>query len=409
MARHTRAAKLETRTARLKLPIRGKPHFVAIAPRLGLGYRRNKTAGAWVVRSADGHGGNWTKVFALADDYEAANGGSVLDFWQAQDKARVLARAGDTQSPSDAPITVAEALDHYETALSARGGDTENVSRLRYHMPAHLLGKVVSLLNARELRSWRDGLVKKGCKPATADRTARVLAAALTLAAKDDPKRITNREAWKIERLPLGEEARNIILPDDKVRDIVSAAYERDQAFGLLVECAAVTGARASQILRLTVGDLQDKGPAPRLLMPSSRKGRRRRAEQKPLPIPASLAKALRGAAAGRASDALLLLRADGRQWTEIDRPTFRVIAASVGLSGDVTPYALRHSSIVRQLLANVPVRVVASHHDTSVPMIEKNYSKQITGDPSDAITRRALLDLAAPNVANVLPMSGKR
>lgn len=37
-----------------------------------------------------------------------------------------------------------------------------------------------------------------------------------------------------------------------------------------------VTGARLSQIARLTVADLQD-GAAPRLTMPSSRKGRGRR------------------------------------------------------------------------------------------------------------------------------------
>ena len=34
--------------------------------------------------------------------------------------------------------------------------------------------------------------------------------------------------------------------------------------------------------------------------------------------------------------------------------------------------YALRHSSIVRQLLANVPIRVIAAGHDTSVAMMMK-------------------------------------
>ena len=63
------------------------------------------------------------------------------------------------------------------------------------------------------------------------------------------------------------------------------------------------------------------------------------------------------------------------------------------------TPYALRHSSIVRMLLAGTPVRVVAAHHDTGVAMIEQHYSKYIIGDPSDALTRKTLLDLdAAPH-----------
>jgi hypothetical protein len=39
---------------------------------------------------------------------------------------------------------------------------------------------------------------------------------------------------------------------------------------------------------------------------------------------------------------------------------------------------ALRHSSIVRQLLVGLPVRVVAANHDTSVIMIERTYSRHI-------------------------------
>ena len=60
-----------------------------------------------------------------------------------------------------------------------------------------------------------------------------------------------------------------------------------------------------------------------------------------------------------------------------------------------MTIYALRHSAIVRALLANVPIRVVASTHDSSVLMIEKTYSRFIT-DHSDALSRRALLETAA-------------
>jgi hypothetical protein len=65
----------------------------------------------------------------------------------------------------------------------------------------------------------------------------------------------------------------------------------------------------------------------------------------------------------------------------------------------EVTIYALRHSSIVRQLLANVSVRVVAVNHDTSVVMIERTYSRHI-GDHADALARKALLDLGTPTPA---------
>ena len=68
MARSTRSTKLETRSARLRLPVAKKPVFVKIGPSVGLGYRRNQTAGTWVARVADGKGGNWTKAIGTADD-----------------------------------------------------------------------------------------------------------------------------------------------------------------------------------------------------------------------------------------------------------------------------------------------------------------------------------------------------
>jgi integrase len=400
MARHTRAPKIENRTARLKLPVQRKPYFVSVAPKIGLGYRRNQGAGMWVVRAADGHGGNWTKAFAGADDHEEANGESILNFWQAQDRARAIARRGES---TGRPVTVAEALDAYEGDLRARGADIVNASRVRASLPDTLGAKVVSLLGAKELRHWRDGLVKRGMQPASADRTARALKAALTLAATDDP-RIGNATAWRtgLARLPDAERTRNVILSDEQVRAVIVTAYEIDRAFGLLVELAAVTGARASQLLRLQVGDLQN-GQAPRLMLPSSRKGRRRRVERKPVPIPTSLAAALQEATSDRAHDAPLLIRGDGSPWRDLDLILFRRAAAQAGLDSSVTPYALRHSSIVRQLLAGVPARVVAAHHDTSVVMLEKTYSRHIIGDPSDAIVRRGLLDMGAPLGGNVV------
>jgi hypothetical protein len=43
----------------------------------------------------------------------------VLNFWQAQDRARAIARAGN-DTTSDRPITVGEALDNYAAELASR-------------------------------------------------------------------------------------------------------------------------------------------------------------------------------------------------------------------------------------------------------------------------------------------------
>ncbi|MGV7212495.1 site-specific integrase [Bradyrhizobium sp. UFLA05-112] len=340
----------------------------------------------------------WLKRFALADDHEDANGGSLMTYWQALEQAKTLARAGECNN--EQPISVAEAVDAYETDLETRGGRKYNATQLRLHLTDALNSKAVALLTERELRDWRAGLVKKGLKPSSADRIGRALKAALALAARND-KRITNVAAWKngLKKLPDSEVARNVILPDNTVAALVSGSYDEARDFGLLIDVLAETGARESQVFRLTPADLQDHPTVPRLMMPTSRKGKNRKVEYRPLPISTRLAKALRQQANGRAAHSPLF----GKMWNLAK--TFRSVVERLGLGPEVTPYALRHSSIVRQLLKAVPARVVAAHHDTSIAMIERNYSRYILGDSTEALTRAALLDLGAPaNLADVVP-----
>ena len=72
-----------------------------------------------------------------------------------------------------------------------------------------------------------------------------------------------------------------------------------------------------------------------------------------------------------------------------------------------ITLYALRHSSIVRQLLAGTPIRLVAVAHNTSVAMIEKTYSRHIADD-GDVALRRGLLDIEASTATKVVPLRVK-
>jgi integrase len=410
MARSARSSTLETRSARLRLPIAKKPVFVKIAPGVGLGYRRNRTAGTWVARAADGKGANWTKAIGNADDFDDADGAAILDYWQAQEKARTIGRvergAGNTK-----PVTVAEALDAYEADLKTRGGDTSNVSRVRGHISQALLDKVVALLASRELRRWRDGLAKT-LAPATVNRTSTVLKAALNLAAEHDT-RITNGRAWEtgLATIPDAQQSRNVILPEEVVRGLVAAAYQHSQEFGLLVEVDAVTGARPSQLARLEVQDLQANRSDPRLMMPSSRKGRGKKAvSHRPVPISPALAKKLAVVASGRPAIAPLLVKPSGEPWRKSDHS--RLFARAAKAAGqdpsEATIYALRHTNIVRQLLANVPTRIVAVNHDTSVAMIERTYSRFI-GDHSDALARAALFDTAEPTADKVVPLHASR
>ena len=149
-----------------------------------------------MVRAADGQGGNWTKAIGTADDFAEADGETVLDFWQAQDRARVISRGGrDGDGDEGRPATIAEALDRYEADLKTRGGDTGNVARVRAHLPAVLAGKSVALVTAHDLRAWRDRLAKE-LAASTVNRTANGLKAALNLIADHD-EHIPNRRAWE--------------------------------------------------------------------------------------------------------------------------------------------------------------------------------------------------------------------
>jgi hypothetical protein len=98
------------------------------------------------------------------------------------------------------------------------------------HLTPALISKPVALLTATELKKWRDGLLTK-IAPATVNRLCACLSAALEQAALHD-RRIQNRDAWEIglAGLPNAQQARNVILSDDTVREFVATVLAARQA-----------------------------------------------------------------------------------------------------------------------------------------------------------------------------------
>ena len=401
MARKVSFSALESRSARLRLKIRRRPYSgPSLARGILLLYRRNKTNGTWVLKVSDGHGAYWTKAFALADDFEDADGKNVLTFYQAQDQAKKLAR-GDDGSADSAPITVDGALNAYKTDLTARSANPYNAEWPRVHLTSALLSKPVALLAATELKKWRDGLLGT-MAPSTINRLCGCLCAALEQAAQHD-KRIQNRDAWEIglAGLPNAQEARNVILSDDKVREFVAAAYGLDDKFGLLTDTLAVTGARPSQAVRLRVEDLHDHPVRPKLMMPKSAKGGdRNRSREKARALFGADHRAAGGQAeSGGQGPCRPCAAAAARRRQPLGRQSGRKLSSrgQARSSPPSAPILTRRCTrsgirrIVRMLLRNVPIRLVASLHNTSVAMIEKHYSKYIT-EHTDDISRHALL-----------------
>jgi integrase len=376
----------------------GKPYWRSLDAHLHIGYRRGLHSGKWCYRRYEKVSKSYVveTLPGVADDKADADGISVLNFHQAQDKVRKR-YAKHQQKGVAVGFTINDALDQYKADLEKRSGDPANVSRVRQHIGDLGNASVVDV-EATRYRRWRDGLT---IKPASVNRTCAALVAALNLAAELDKKGIApHREEWRsgLQAIANAEQTRNVILPDPLIRRLVELAAGEGDEFALYVEVHAVTGARTSQIARLEVKDLQDRRDNPRLLMPVSRKGCAQKAvTHRPVPITGTLAAKLRAVVNGRAMTDLLLLKASGEPWKKSDHAEpFKRVAGIAGLDAAVSIYALRHSSIVRQLLAGVPARLVAAAHDTSIAMLEKTYSAHID-DHGDAMLRAALLDVSKP------------
>lgn len=169
MARTIVDSNLKDRTARGRLKARRKPYWREIEPNLAVGYRRLKGrkgapagAGTWSARHYNGAGSySVEKIDGVADDFSDANGVTVLDFKQAQDRARALHLQRQTASEITGPLTVTAAIERHLEHLAGLG---QNVSNQRHHARAFILpalGDVeVSKLTAAQLRRWHHGLAK---------------------------------------------------------------------------------------------------------------------------------------------------------------------------------------------------------------------------------------------------------
>jgi integrase len=429
---------LTTRNARASLPI--GLHWRRLDAEAHLGYRRGKRSGVWLVRWRHGKGYRQAPL-GTADDVIKAG---TLSYDAAMKAARELAEKARADALTEAAgpvLTVRSALESYIASRNARDSRragrekrSDAASRLgRYVIGAPAYGKrkpiaaapladvALHNLEERDLRRWREGLPET-IKESTKRRLLSDLRAALNAAHRRDRDRLPTTLPAIIKHglLPAAREdeadttARdNQILSDAEISRVLSATREIDaeeewdgDLFRMVLVLAA-TGARFSQIARLKVRDLQIRER--RLLVPPSRKGAG--ADKEPaivIPIGGDVVEALAPIAAHRPKDAPLLERwrfmhvPGGIEWRRERRvawsmssafaPHWQAIRERAGLP-EIVAYSLRHSSIVKGLRANLPIRLVAALHDTSSAMIERHYAKWITSGLEEMV-RAALVPL---------------
>jgi integrase len=454
MARTLKETPISTRNARTNLPT--GLHWRGIDPETHLGYRKGKRGGVWLVRWRNGTGYRQAPI-GTADD---VIGVGTLDYNSAIGvaRAKVEAARAEAKAKADGPLlTVRSAVESYIATRNARhsrrAGRTVRSDadhRLSHYVlgqkatgkreaipPARLADVPLHALKESDLETWRDNLPTE-LKETTKQRLVNDLRAALNATHLTNRNRLDAAFATVVKHglkavksdddddIPIARE--NQVLADGQVAHLLCAAQQIDaeeqwegDLFRLVVVLAA-TGARFSQVARMRVGDVQSVDG--RLLVPVSRKGKGGKNGVTAVPVGKDVLDALLLAVIGRRNDAPLLERwrhnqrpgsiewqRDRRgawQVSAISRP-WRAIRQRAGMP-EVIPYALRHSSIVRGIRANLPIRLVAALHDTSVGMIERHYGKWIVDDLND-LAARAVVPLVpdgtTANVAKLVDQTG--
>jgi integrase len=394
MARTVRDTKLESRAARERLKARGKPYWRELEPQCHLGYRRlSGKAGRWCVRHYAGQQTYQVETIATADDYSDADGVAVLSYRQAQATARqrMVDRAHHAGGKRAGPITVADAVEAYLGFLRDNRKTAADAAYRANAFILPILGAVeVQALTTERLRHWLAALAnapprlrsRKGEAPrhakadhsaearrrrrSSANRVLTTIKGALNFAWREGL--VPSDAAWRrVEPFENVDAARLRYLSVAEAKRLLNAC---DPEFRPLAEAALQTGARYGELARLQVHDFnpdagtlairQSKSGTPRHIVLTD-EGQRLFARW----------------CAGRAGDALLFARADGRPWEKSaqGRP-MRDACARAKIAPRIAFHGLRHTWASLSVMAGMPLMIVArnlGHRDTR--MCERHYS----------------------------------
>jgi integrase len=426
MARTIRNPKIDSRSARAKLPQRPEPYWTVISEGCALGYRRGSKGGKWIARFRDDMGRQHYEALGAADDARDPDNLTAFSFTQAQAKARdVFTRkarevAGDFV-PSVGPFTVADALAAYLTKYLRRGGKAsgriESAART-YILP--VLGQLpVAKLTKRRLEEWHHGIAnsaarvrtRKGDTPrfrphavtpeasrrrgATANRVLTILKAALNDAYHEG--RIPINEAWqRVKAFRKVDGARIRYLTDDEARRLVNAC---PADFRALVIGGLMTGCRYGELAALVVEDFNaDSGT---LIIRTSKSG-------KPRHVVLSIEgrEFFARQCLGKLPGALLFTKASGRKWSASDQQRPVVAAGTAAKIAPITFHGIRHTYASRLAMKGVPLAVIAAqlgHAD--IRMVEKHYGHLAPNYVADTV-RAAFDNMGLAQTDNVVPLA---
>jgi integrase len=402
MAKKVRERALDTRAAREKLKVSGKPYYRALGPELHLGYRKGKDARRWVARLYLGGGQYRVENIGHADDVADADGVRILDYWQAQEKARGL-QGERTTASGGGKYTVRHAIADYLDSLDGRPAQRKTELRLAAYVPAELAAKELDQLKADDLDKWLRAMTKLPPlartsedaeqrnyrkvdmrdpevirqRKSSANRVMNQLRAALNLAFKHGK---TNSDAaWKrVSAFRDADAARVHYLKLAECQRLINAC---DPEFRSLVRAALMTGARYQELARLKVEDFNPDAGTVQIRLSKSGKPRH--------VVLTDEARAFFGSLpAGRSGSEILL----GRAWRDgVQARRMKHACERAKINPPIGFHGLRHTWASLSVMNGLPLLVVAKnlgHSDTR--MVEKHYGHLAPSYIADAIRAHA-------------------
>ncbi|MET0106640.1 MAG: tyrosine-type recombinase/integrase [Sedimenticola sp.] len=422
MARASRRFSLETRTARTRLKVRGTPYWVTIGKGLALGYRKGAKTSSWVVRLDTGHlwpnGSRRQHIYETRtldgvkpDDFEDADGVVVLDYFQAQEKARKFAageRAKEHVGANPETYTVKQAMTDYLSDYKARSGkDTDGIKkRIEKHIEGSLGHKNVVNLTPTQIKRWLNRLVSVDesdlevlrRQRSTANKQLTLLKAGLNLAFREG--RVNDDRAWRVIQPFANVDAPKIRFLDEvQTRKLINAC-EKD--FRPLVQTALLTGCRYGEVIRMKVADYDAANHS--IHIPYSKSGKARH-----IPLTDEGVAFFDRAVTSKEHDSLIFMREDGEPWGKSHQARRMALACKeAGIKPAISFHILRHCYGAALAKAGVPLQVIAAalgHSDTR--MTEKHYAHLQPDHIKETI--RANLPEIGIEVDNVATLKGRK
>lgn len=437
MPRTIKDTKLDTPAARAKLPSRRDPYWRSIDRAAALGYRRGKSGGFWVARWRSPESRYRFTSLGVANDRRDADGKEVLDFYQAQEKAREWfaeqpwAKSAATDQVEEkrdrkGPYTVADAIGDYLIYYEAHRKPS-GLEFTRYVTNAFILpklgGREIAELTAREIRAWHEGIAaaparlrsargaatrhraaasdsdRKRARRSSANRLLTVLKAALNRAYEDGHAQ--SDDAWRrVKAFKDVDQARVRYLSNDECTRLVNACAPDLRS---LVQAALLTGVRYGELAAMQCDDFEaDSGT---VLVREAKSGKPRHAvlSDEGVLLFESLT-------AGRPADAPMFVKADNTPWGRWhQRRPLAQASAAASIDPPVTFHALRHTHASQLAMRGVSLQVIAhqlGHADTRI--CEKHYAHLAPSYVADVI-RENMPKLGIVTSAKVKRLRPKR